>query len=226
MQKCARADQRLVMWDACGVQKDVSTPLLGWTRATGASVHVVNEPYSLKNQIGNEAMTSTQVHQQFADCIDRVLFLEQSRIASGVATYTEYDVYELALAQSVFARTVARARSSTRATAVFGALFGVDFDEKFLQEYEIANNDPFSAAVGTLMDYDPELDVANKLDPETELQSAFETDQKSSTDYQNMIGDTEPGKKLFLQFLSGRLLHQSEASVVDPSSLGILGEFF
>ena len=69
------------------------------------------------------------------------------------------------MTQSVFERVVARAQSSTRTTAVFGAMFGVVPDEKFLGEYEVANSDPYSAAVGTLIDYDPKADEFSQLDP-------------------------------------------------------------
>ena len=135
-------------------------------------------------------------------------------------------MYDLALNQAVFERIVARAQSSARTAAVFGAMFGVEFNEAVLRDYEVVNTDPFSAAVGTLIEYDPLANEFEQLDPETVLESALETDQKTAPEYQNEVLDKEPGRTNYMENLSSRLIHQNRAAVVDCDTLGALGEFF
>ena len=105
-------------------------------------------------------------------------------------------------------------------------MFGVRIDADLFRRYEITRDDPFSDAVGSLIQYDPE--TFRDVDPDTVLTSSMETEAGAGHyhQYHKEVLDKEPGEKIFLDLLSDLLCNRNSAEVVDFNALGSLCEFF
>ena len=57
------------------------------------------------------------------------------------------------------------------------------------------------------------------------MESALETEGGLPPQYHDTVLDEEPGRKIYMGFLSDYLCHQNRAAVVDLDMLGLLGEF-
>ena len=73
--------------------------------------------------------------------------------------YSDEDVFNLALNQEVFKRTVAVGQSPVRTAKVFCGLYGIRIDDDLFRRYDVARADPFNDAVGSLFSMTQKLFV-------------------------------------------------------------------